>query len=87
MDGLASRLMAFEADELNARAELELFSELVKTGIAWQLQGVYGRTAVHLIDSGYLYEDGNISSYAEDVLADLEAEYPYQDVDEAAREV
>lgn len=83
MEGLVEDLMAFEADELSARAELELFSRLVKTGVAWQLQGVYGRTANHLIEAGYLYEDGNISSYAEDLLFDMEQEYPYQDVDEA----
>jgi hypothetical protein len=39
---------------------LELFSELIKTGQAWRLQGHYGRTARAIIDAGYISKDGEI---------------------------
>lgn len=39
---------------------LELFSALIKTGLAWQLQGFFGRTARHLIDINAIAEDGTI---------------------------
>jgi hypothetical protein len=69
-------IMDYEDGSLSAQAELELFSELVKSGTAWQLQGHYGRTARSYIDQGLLYEDGEISSYARDLLADMAEEDP-----------
>ena len=71
-----SAIMRYEDGDMAPREELELFSELVKDGTAWSLQGHYGRTAKSFIEQGLLYEDGEISSYAEDLLADLELEDP-----------
>lgn len=37
---LVGSIMEYEAGELDARETVELFSELVKSGMAWGLQGI-----------------------------------------------
>ena len=55
-----SSLLEYEAGELEDEDTLELFACLVRTGMAWTLQGHYGRTAKDFIDGGWLDTDGNI---------------------------
>lgn len=45
-------IIAFEQGELDQEQVIELFQNLVNTGLAWQLQGSYGRTAMALIEAG-----------------------------------
>jgi len=45
-------IIAYESGELDNDGVIELFQHLVDTGLVWQLQGSYGRTAVALIDAG-----------------------------------
>ena len=47
------KIMAFESGELDEEGVIELFQELIDSGLAWKLQGSYGRTAKALIDAGY----------------------------------
>jgi hypothetical protein len=49
---LISNIIAFESGELEENDIIELFQHLVNTGLAWSLQGSYGRTASALIDAG-----------------------------------
>ena len=47
-------LMAYESEEMQEDAVLDLFQRLVDTGMAWKLQGHYGRTARELIEMGLI---------------------------------
>ena len=58
---LVDKIIAFESGKLNNEEILELFSELIKTELAWQLQGSYGRTAKALIDKGLIDTKGVIN--------------------------
>ena len=51
---LTDRIIAYEADELEYEDIFELFQDLVDTGLAWKLQGHYGRMAEHLIEQGFV---------------------------------
>jgi len=53
-------IIAYEQGELESADILKLFSELIKSGLAWTLQGSYGRTAKNLIEAGYISEQGEI---------------------------
>lgn len=51
---MLTKIMAYEQGELDARGTLELFSELLRTGMIRGLQGSYHRAAARLLDVGYL---------------------------------
>ncbi|RYD66594.1 MAG: hypothetical protein EOP83_04715 [Verrucomicrobiaceae bacterium] len=46
-------IIAFENGEMDHDQMVEFFQGLIDSGMAWRLQGSYGRTAAQLIDSGY----------------------------------
>lgn len=47
------RMIAWENGELDDEETIDLFQELIDSGLAWQLQGCYGRMADRLIQAGY----------------------------------
>jgi hypothetical protein len=57
---MIDKILEYESGDLSFSQVVELFSELVKNGMAWTLQGHYGRTAQALIDAGYLNKKGDI---------------------------
>lgn len=47
-------IIAYENGELDEDETVELFQQLVNSGLVWQLQGSYGRTAMDLINAGLI---------------------------------
>jgi len=62
---VVNRIIDYEMGHLDDAKTLRLFSELIKTGVVWNLQGHYGRTASAMIESGWLERDGTITDKAE----------------------
>lgn len=54
--GLVDKIIAYESGEMHADEIAAFFQELVDTGLAWKLQGSYGRTAIRLIQQGVIHE-------------------------------
>ena len=52
---LATQIVRYEQDELDGLEIIELFQELINNGMAWKLQGHYGRMAEELLISGACY--------------------------------
>ena len=57
---LVSQIIAYECGELDEAGTLALFSQLIKSGMAWSLQGSYQRAASALIENGIIAPDGTI---------------------------
>lgn len=67
---LVDRIIAYEEGELDHEATVALFQMLVDSGLAWQLQGSYGRMAAALIESGDVVQP-------DEVAADVSKPGPY----------
>lgn len=57
---MVDKIMDYEQGNLDNDGILDLFSELIKTGQVWKLQGHYGRQAKMMIDEGYISKTGKI---------------------------
>ena len=50
---LTDMIISYEMGTLNEDGIIVLFQKLIDTGMAWSLQGHYGRMAKALIEAGY----------------------------------
>jgi hypothetical protein len=53
---ITSMIIDYECGLLDQDDTIMLFQKLIDTGVAWQLQGSYGRTAAALIEAGYCHQ-------------------------------
>jgi hypothetical protein len=49
---LIDSIMKYEEGKMSEKEEISFFQYLVNSGVAWTLQGHYGRTAMDLIEEG-----------------------------------
>jgi hypothetical protein len=49
---MLDKIMAYEDGEMDEEDAIDFFQELIDNGMAWTLQGHYGRTAKALIERG-----------------------------------
>ncbi|WP_436739954.1 DUF7417 domain-containing protein [Streptomyces sp. BBFR102] len=61
MKDIVIDLMDYEAGLLSSDDSLDLFATLIRSGMAWTLQGSYGHTAQTLIDRGLIDKEGDIT--------------------------
>jgi|TARA_R110000824_G_scaffold249901_1_gene438751 hypothetical protein len=54
MKELTQQLIDYEEGKLNESETISLFQQLVDSGLAWNLQGHYGRFANELLLAGYI---------------------------------
>lgn len=62
MGNLLDRIIAYESGELDRDETLAFFQELVDSGLAWRLQGHYGRTADQLLNRGLISEKQEVAA-------------------------
>ena len=55
----------YEQGDLGPDDTVELFAELIRSQLIYQLQGSYQRTAQNLVDMGYIDPDGNVIIFPE----------------------
>jgi hypothetical protein len=70
MMGLYQRVVEYETEEHSLEWIVQFFADLVATGLAWQLQGRYGREAKAMIDEGIITVQGDVNwDYYEEYYA------------------
>lgn len=55
-EDITGDIIAYECGELGKEETIALFQKLIDSGMAWSLQGCYGRMAKALIDAGLCSE-------------------------------
>lgn len=63
---MIDNIIRYEQGEMSEEETIEFFQGLVNTGLAWSLQGHYGRMAMHLIEEGLVRAGGEPEGESED---------------------
>ena len=62
MTNFEATMIVEGVDEADEATQIEAWQHLVDTGLAWTLQGCFGRTARALIDQGIITENSERSN-------------------------
>tara|TARA_B110000211_G_C13767700_1_gene416106 strand:+ start:216 stop:404 length:189 start_codon:yes stop_codon:yes gene_type:complete len=54
MKELSERIVSYEKGDLDQQQTIQLFQELLNSGLVWKLQGHYGRLAYQLVEAGLI---------------------------------
>lgn len=54
-----------EMDDISPEQYIDCMAEMIRTRLAFNLQGSWGRAAAALIENGYIDQDGNVLNYPE----------------------
>jgi len=65
VDNYTATMIAEGVEEASDQEVVEAWAHLIKTGLAWTLQGWFGRTAQSFIDEGHITPNGEITPKAE----------------------
>ncbi|AVO22555.1 hypothetical protein PBI_PAEDORE_72 [Streptomyces phage Paedore] len=68
MKELAIDLTTHDAGELNQRETLELFDTLITSGMVWTLEVRHARTALWMINEGWILPFGGITKLGDQML-------------------
>lgn len=49
-------IMDIECNDVTQERYIECYQYLIDSGVVWELQGSYGRMAMHLIEEGLCHE-------------------------------
>jgi hypothetical protein len=52
MDAIIDKIIKYERGDLDQHESVQFIQELIDQGLAWKLQGRYGRTATLFIEAG-----------------------------------
>lgn len=61
MMNLMERVIEYETEHQDLEWIVQFFADLIATGLAWQLQGRYGREAKAYIDNGLISAQGDVN--------------------------
>ena len=59
-ESICNMIIDFESGDMSMEDVITLFQHLIDTGVAWELQGSYGRLASQLIEQGLVDTRNNV---------------------------
>lgn len=61
MMSLMQRVIEYETEDHSLEWIVQLFADLIATGLAWRLQGRFGREAKRYIENGIITVQGDVN--------------------------